>query len=154
MGPLRARDIREIVSDLRGANVPTFDDGFYRCIISPKQYTQLRSDSNNASWRVFAEAGISELSQQIARANPDTFEGVRFLINNQVSGAATGTISAYLMGPDFVGKDVGKDVNVQINPVLQGVQQNLLVTHWNALVGYKIIRRESGRIIQTSSTVS
>jgi hypothetical protein len=106
---------------------------------------------NNASWRVFAEAGLSELSQQIARANPDTFEGVRFLINSQVTGASSGTISAYVMGPDFVGKAIGHDVSVRINPILQGTHENLLVTHWEALVGYKIIRRESGRIIETST---
>lgn len=152
MGPLRAIDIRSIVADLRGDNVPTFEDGFYRGIVNPTQYTQLRADSDNAAWSKVAESGLSELANQIARGNPDTFEGVRFIMNTEVAGAGTGTISGYIVGRDFVGKAIGKDVGVKVNDTLAGPQENLLTVHWNVLLGYKIIRRESGRIIETTST--
>jgi hypothetical protein len=151
-GPLKAINIREVVADLRGRNVPTFEDGFYRCILHPIQYTQLRADSDNAAWSKVAESGLSELANQIARANPDTFEGVRFIMNTEVAGASSGTISAYIMGRDFVGKAIGRDVGVRVNPVMHGPQANLMTVFWNALLGYKIIRRESGVIIETSST--
>jgi N4-gp56 family major capsid protein len=152
IGPFIAKTIREVVADLRGDNVPTFEDGFYRCVIHPINYTQLRADSDNAAWSKVAESGLNEFANQIARANPDTFEGVRFILNTEVAGAGTGTISAYVMGRDFVGKALGRDVGVKVNDVLAGPHENIMTVHWNALLGYKIIRRESGRIIECTNT--
>jgi len=148
-GPMRAKTVREVVSDMRADNVQPFADGLYRGIIHPIQYTQLRADSDNAAW--------TKSTQYVTNA-PFTmgemgdFEGVRWAVNNEVSGAGTGTISAYIMGQEFCGKAVGRDVNVKTNDKLEGPQENLLVMHWNALVGYKIIRREAGRIIECTNT--
>jgi hypothetical protein len=151
-GPFIAKTVRAVVADLRADNVQPFGDGYYRCILHPIQYTQLRADSDNAAWSKNFEAGTNELASRIASANPDVFEMTRFILNNEVSGAGTGTISAYLVGRDFVGKAIGRDVQIKTNDVMAGPQENLLTIHWNALVGYKIIRRESGRIIETVNT--
>jgi N4-gp56 family major capsid protein len=152
-GPLKAVTVREVVASLRASNVPTFEDGLYRCVLHPNQYTQLRADSDNASWTKIHESGTNELASAIARANPDVFEGVRFILNTEVAGASSNTMSCYFAGRDFVGKAIGRDVMIKTNDVLAGPQENLLTVHWNALLGYKIIRRESGRIIETVTTV-
>jgi len=150
-GPLKAVTVREVISDLRGANVKPYSDGWYRWIINPVQYTQLRADSDNSSWTDAAN-NTDRGNAMIARGEVGVFEGCMFIVNNEVSGATGNTISSYAMGQEFVGKAIGKDVSVATNNQMYGSQDNLMVMHWNALVGYKIIRREAGRIIETSSS--
>jgi N4-gp56 family major capsid protein len=150
MGPLKAKDIRTIVADLKGDNVEPMADGFYVCVCHPKQATQLRAQTGNDAWRIphaYAQPG------EIWTGEIGAFEGIRFVVDNQVTGAATGTISAYVFGKDGCGKGVGKDVQVKSDSKLWGKYENLLNMFWTALVGYKIIRREAIRIIETSNTV-
>jgi hypothetical protein len=152
-GPLKAVTVREVVASLRGDNVKTYPDGLYWWIITPQQYTQLRADSDNAAWSKIYESGTNELANAIMRGNPDVFEGMRFLMNNQVTGAGTGTLSSYAFGREFVGKAIGYDLRTGTDSKLWGKFEHLLSIYWTALVGYKIIRREAGRIIETVATV-
>ena len=148
-GPLDAKTVREVVSDLRGDNVEPFEEGLYRAIITPIQYTQLRADSDNASW---TETTKYVDNSMLLIGDVGVFEGTRFIVNNQNSGVSTGTISAYFMGKEFVGKAIGRDLQIKANDFLVGPQENLLPIHWNVLCGYKIIRREAGRIVETYNT--
>jgi hypothetical protein len=152
IGPMRAIDIRSIVSDLRGANVRPFDDGNYMCIINPVQYTQLRADSDNASWSDIAESGVSELAKEIAKAHPQVFEQCRFVINTEVLGAGSNTVTAYIVGREGCGKAIGHNLRVRTKSTLDGSHESLLTMFWDFLGGYKIIRREAIRTIQTSGT--
>jgi len=149
MGPLKAKDVRSVVADLKGDNVAPFDDGFYVGIISPKVATQLRAQTGNDAWRI---PHAYTQPDKIWTGEIGEFEGVRWVANNQVTGVATGTISTYIIGPEGCGKGIGKDLQVGTDPKFWGKFNNLLNMFWTALVGYKIIRREPIRIIETSST--
>jgi hypothetical protein len=152
-GPLKAVTVRAVAAKLRGDNVQPFPDGLFWWVVTPEQYTQLRADSDNASWSKVFESGTNELANAIMRGNPDVFEGFRFIMNNQVTGVGTGTLSSYAFGREFVGKAIGFDLQVRTDSKLWGQFEHIVNMYWNALVGYKIIRREAGRIIETVSTV-
>jgi len=151
VGPLNAKDVRRVVSELRGDNVQAFPDGFYYGIISPTQYTQLRADSDNSAWSKSAENVESGVSL-IRRGSVGEFEGVKFFVDNEVAGNGTSTISAYFMGREHVGKAIGKDIRVASKSTLDGSHENIMTLFWDFLGGYKIIRREAGRIVECSST--
>ena len=151
MGPLKAVDVRKIVADLKGANVPTFEDGFFLGVIDPSVATQLRSETGNAAWGAAILAGDQSVQR---RFNGDlgTFEGVRFISDNNCRKQGTGTVSTYFLGQDGVGKAVGRNLSVSVKPELGGDHSNLLTVRWNALIGYGIIRRESIRIVSSTQT--
>lgn len=149
MGALKAKDVREIVADFKADNVKPYPDGFYYAVIHPYQQTQLRADTDNASWT----------TSSIYNANGDTlkingeigvFEGVRFIVSSEVT-KLTNTISAYFMGADGIGKAIGKDIRVASKSTLDGPHENLLTIFWDALLGYGILRREAVRIVSTKS---
>jgi N4-gp56 family major capsid protein len=149
MGELKAIDVRQIIADLKGDNVTPFADGFYMGVIHPLVATQLRAQTGNDAWRIpHAYAQPNE----IWTGEIGEFEGVRWVANNQVTGAGTGTISCYVLGQEGCGKGIGKDLQVGTDPKLWGKFNNLLNMFWTALVGYKIIRREAIRIIETTNT--
>lgn len=151
MGPLKAIDVRTVVADMKAANVPTYEDGFYLAVVHPNVSTQLRAETGNASWGAAVLAGDGAVQR---RFNGDigTFEGCRFVLSTEVFTQGTGTMSSYFLGQDGAGKAVGADLKVGMNPTLQGVHSNLAVLRWNALIGYGIVRRESIRIVSTSQT--
>lgn len=151
MGPLRAIDVRKAVASLRGDNVPTFADGFYIGVISEQQYTQLRADSDNASWTETSKYAAPEM---LFRGEVGVFEGCRFIVNNQVKKGTASTHRSYFIGRDFCGKGVGFDVRVGTKSSMDGPHDNLMTMYWDALLGYTIIRRNAGRIIQTSGTAA
>jgi N4-gp56 family major capsid protein len=151
-GPLKAADVRNVVSRFRSNNVPPFADGLYRGVIDPIQYTQLRADAaTTGSWTNSTQYVDNA---PFALGEMGDFEGVRFITSNTNEGNGTNTISAYFIAPEFCGKAIGRDVQVESSSTLHGPQQNLLVMNWNALVGYKIVRREAGIIVQTTNTRS
>ena len=117
----------------------------------PIQKTQLRSDSDNASWtestKYTGDAGAGMLKIQ---GDIGVFEGVRF-IESPECPKLTNTITAYFMGNDAVGKAIGFDLTIKTNPVLAGPFGNLLTLNWSALLGYGILRREALRVVYTKS---
>lgn len=150
MGPLKSIDIRKVVADLKGDNVEPFEDGYFRAVVNPIQAQQIRAESGNAAWR--APAIYKDSVPYVYTGEVGEFEGVRFIVNSNVSGHGTGTISAYILGRDAVGKALGKDVSVSTHDRMYGPQENLMVINWNALVGYRTIRRESLRIIESNNS--
>lgn len=149
MGTLRAIDIREIVADMKTDNVKPYADGLYVAVIHPIQKTQLRADSDNASW---TDSSKYNSNGDMLKLNGDigVFEGVRFIESPEVP-KLTNTITAYFMGADGVGKAVGQDLAVQTNPTLAGPFGNLLTMNWTALLGYGILRREAIRVVSSKS---
>lgn len=140
IGPLRSVDIRRVYTHLRSNNVQSWSDGLYRAIIDPKGAQQLRGETGNAAWRVF-QNNNSNVGDEIMMASLGVYEGFAFFVNNQVKGAGSQTITAYFMGREAIGKAVGKDLTVTPNKTLRGTHENLLIIKWNALLGYKVIRR-------------
>jgi hypothetical protein len=150
MGPLRAVDVRNIVTDLKSANVPKFEDGTYHSFVHPIQAQQLRAETGLAAWR--DPAVYKDTNDNVFTGEIGIFEGVKFFETTEVAGAGSGTISGYFMGRDFCGKAVGRDLRIGTGKTLKGPHDTILVVYWDSLLGYKIIRRESGRIIETNNT--
>jgi hypothetical protein len=80
------------------------------------------------------------------------FEGTRFIVASEVGGAGTNTLSSYFFGRDFAGKAIGQDVRVKTKASLDGPHENLLTMYWDALVGYRTIRRNAGIVVSSKST--
>jgi N4-gp56 family major capsid protein len=150
MGPLKAIDVRKVVADMKGDSVRAFEDGFYRAIVHPIAAQQLRAETGNAAWR--APQVYKDSVDEVFTGEVGEFEGVRFIVNSQITGSGTGTLSSYLMGRDFVGKAIGIDLRVKTRSWLGGNHENLLGIFWESLVGYKIIRREAGRIVEGNNS--
>jgi len=148
IGPLKAVDIRRVYTHLRSNNVQPWPDGYYRAIVDPKGAQQLRAETGNDAWRTFQNNNSVAGSEGIERAALGTFEGFAFFVNNQVLGNGTGTITSYFMGREACGKAVGSDLSVQPNRTLRGTHENLLVIRWNALLGYKVVRRVALHTVQ------
>jgi N4-gp56 family major capsid protein len=151
VGPLKSKDIRTQKANLQADNVQTFPDGYYYAIIHPTQYTQLRADADQGAWSDVSE-NVESGANLIRRGSVGTFEGFKFFVDNEVAGASGSTISAYFLGKEGVGKAIGKDLTVKRNPTLHGPHANLMIMHWEALLGYGRIRREAIRIVECSST--
>ena len=151
IGPLRAIDVRKIVSKLKGDNVRPFEDGNYLAIIDPVQSTQLRAETGNAAWKEAAVAGDGSATR-IWAGDIGVFENTRFIVNNTVKGAGSNTITAYFVGREAVGKAMGRDLRVTTKSTLDGPHENLLTFFWDTLVGYRVIRREALRTIETNGT--
>jgi N4-gp56 family major capsid protein len=149
MGALKAKDIREIVADMKTDNVKPYADGFYYAVIHPIQKTQLRSDTDNASWTTSSIYNANGDSLKIS-GEIGVFEQVRFIESSEVT-KLTNTIRAYFMGSDGIGKAVGKDIRVASKSTLDGPHETLLTVYWDALLGYAILRREAVRIISTKA---
>jgi N4-gp56 family major capsid protein len=149
MGALKAKDVREIVADLKADNVKPYSDGFYYAVIHPYQKTQLRADTDNASWTT---SSIYNANGDMLKINGDigVFEGVRFIENSEAP-KLTSTITAYFLGADAIGKAIGSDLQIKTNPTLAGPFGNLLVMNWTALLGYGILRREGVRVVYSKA---
>jgi hypothetical protein len=152
MGPLKAIDVRKVVSKMKADNVEPFEDGNYVAVVDPIQSTQLRAETGNAAWRAAAVGGSETGVSRVYNGDIGIFENVRFVVNTEIKGSGTNTLTSYFMGREGVGKAIGRDLQVRIKPGMEGPQNNLMVFHWNVLVGYKIIRREAIRTIDTNNT--
>ena len=62
-------------------------------------------------------------------------------------------MSAYFLGDEALGKAIGVDLNVHSKAALDGAHGNLLTIAWDALVGYKTVRREAAIVVECSNTV-
>lgn len=95
--------IKKQVAALKAANVPTFADGTYRCIIHPFQEYDLISDTTANGW---LEANKYVDNTPLITGEIGKFAGVRFLVSSNAKvfvgeGAAdTDVYSAHFFGPD------------------------------------------------------
>ena len=149
MGALKAKDIRNIVADFKIANVMPFPDGFFYAVISPAQKTQLRADSDNASWTTSSIYNANGDSLKI-NGEIGVFEGVRFIESSEVP-TLTNTIRGFFLGAEGVGKAVGNDLRIATNPTMAGPHANNLVIYWDALIGYGVLRRDAVKIVSTKN---
>lgn len=151
IGPLKAIDVRKITAKMKASNVKTYEDGNYICILDPLVATQLKAETGNDAWRAAAIAG-DQAVQRVWAGDIGVFEGVRFIVNNTCLGAGTDTVTAYFLGREGIGKALGADLRVKTKSSMDGPHDNLLTFFWDVLLGYKVIRREAVRTIQTDGS--
>lgn len=95
--------IKKAVAKLKAANVPTFADGFYRCIIHPAVEFDLLTDT---SANGFLEATKYTKSLDLLNGEIGAYAGVRFLVSptakvfSAAGGGGANVYSSFLFGPD------------------------------------------------------
>jgi N4-gp56 family major capsid protein len=151
MGPLKAIDVRKIKEKMLSDNVQPFENGMYVCILHPAVSTQLRAETGNASWGAAVLAGDSAVQRRF-NGSIGNFEGIEFVVNNQVPNL-TNTATSYFIGADALGKGIGSELRIKPKSSMSGNHDNLLTIYWDSLVGYRIIRRESCRVLSSTNTV-
>ncbi len=161
-GVLSGAFVKQMVARLKGANVPQFADGTYRCIIHPAQEYDLVSDTSVNGW---IEANKYVNNTPLLTNEIGQFAGVRFIVSSDAkvydtAGASSGNVyNALFLSPDAY--TIGDSQTLQSYFVAPGGDHSDPLAQ-KALVGYKmrfgsLLLDEAGaryRILKTQATVS
>jgi len=162
---LAANDVRKVVAQLRGANVPTIN-GSYVGFIHPDVSYDFRSATDAAAWRTPANY-VDPTG--IYNGEIGMFEGVRFMESSRAplfanasnnSGSA-GTIDVYgtlVMGRQALAKGISLGGEYGAQPtIVYGTVTDLLKRFrpvgWKHFVGYGVFRQEALRRIESASSI-
>ena len=162
---LAANDVRRVVAQLRGANVPTIG-GSYVGFIHPDVSYDFRSATDAAAWRT--PANYVDPSG-IYNGEIGMFEGVRFMespraplfANASNNSGSTGTIDVYgtlIMGRQALAKGISLGGEYGAQPtIVYGTVTDLLKRFrpvgWKHFVGYGVFRQEALRRIESASSI-
>jgi N4-gp56 family major capsid protein len=162
---LSANDVRRVVAQLRGANVPTIG-GSYVGFIHPDVSYDFRSATDAAAWRTPANYVNPE---GIYNGEIGMFEGVRFMESPRApkfadasnNSGSSGTIDAYgtlIMGRQALAKAVSNNGEYGSQPTMvYGTVTDVLKRHqpvgWKHFVGYGVFRQEALRRIESASSI-
>ena len=69
-------DLLEVVKDMRKRNVPTFADGYYRCIVDPTAMMHLRQNSDFREIARYPGTGMINPMQPALQPNANFFQGM------------------------------------------------------------------------------
>jgi len=161
-GVLTGSFVKQMVARLKGANVPQFADGTYRCIIHPSQEYDLVSDTTVNGW---IEANKYVNNTPLLTNEIGQFAGVRFIVSSDAkvyatAGASAGNVyNATFLGPDAY--TIGDSQTLQSYFVAPGGDHSDPLAQ-RAIVGYKmrfgtLLLDEAGaryRVLKTQATVS
>lgn len=161
-GLLSGAFVKQMVARLKGANVPAFADGTYRCIIHPSQEYDLVSDTTVNGW---IESRKYVDNTELLTGEIGMFAGVRFIVSSDAkvyttAGASSGNVyNALFLGPDAY--TIGDSQTLQSYFVAPGGDHSDPLAQ-KAIVGYKmrfgsLLLDEAGaryRILKTQATVS
>ena len=161
-GVLTGAFVKNMVARLKGANVPQFADGTYRCIIHPSQEYDLVSDTSVNGW---IEANKYVNNMPLLTNEIGMFAGVRFIVSSDAkvyatAGASSGNVyNALFLGPDAY--TIGDSQTLQSYFVAPGGDHTDPLAQ-KALVGYKmrfgsLLLDAAGaryRVLKTQATVS
>lgn len=162
---LAAADVRRVVAQLRGANVPTIG-GSYVGFIHPDVSYDFRSATDAAAWRTPANYVNPE---GIYNGEIGMFEGVRFMespraplfVNASDNAGAAGNIDVYgtlIMGRQALAKGISLGGEYGSQPtIVYGTVTDLLKRFrpvgWKHFVGYGVFRQEALRRIESASSI-
>lgn len=162
---LAAADVRKVVAQLRGANVPTIN-GSYVGFIHPDVSYDFRAATDASAWRT--PANYVDPSG-IYNGEIGTFEGVRFMefsraplfANASDGSGSAGNIDVYgtiVMGRQALAKAVANAAGYGAQPtIVYGAVTDVLKRFqpvgWKHFVGYGVFRQEALRRIESSSSI-
>ena len=69
-------DLLEVVKDMRKRNVPTFADGYYRCIVDPTAMMHLRQNSDFREIARYPGNGMINPMQPALQPNANFYQGM------------------------------------------------------------------------------
>jgi N4-gp56 family major capsid protein len=154
-------NVRQVVAQLRTANVPTLGAGMYVGMIHPNVSYDFRSATGPSNWR---DPHIYVDTENIYNGEIGAYEGVRFLETPRTkiyTGSGSGAINVYathVVGFQALAKAVSNAGGYGETPVIvRGPVTDKLERFqpmgWKHLVGYKVFREESVRRIESSSSL-
>ena len=162
---LSANDVRRVVAQLRGSNVPTIG-GSYVGFIHPDVSYDFRSATDAAAWRT--PANYVDPSG-IYNGEIGMFEGVRFMESSRAplfanasnNSGSTGTIDVYgtlIMGRQALAKAVANAAGYGDQPTMVygevvDVLKRFQPVGWKHFVGYGVFRQEALRRIESASSI-
>lgn len=154
----KATYIRQAVTKLRGAVVPTKDGQFYAGIFHPDQIHDLREETGSGSWRVPSEYGTDQ--SKIWNGEFGAFEGVRFVSNPKSLWAADADAGAssvsvyhgYILGQEALAKAVVTPVQTVVTPVVDKLKR-FYGLGWKCDLDYGVYRQESLWQVITGSSL-
>lgn len=162
---LAANDVRRVVAQLRGANVPTFD-GKYIGFMHPDVSYDFRSATDAAAWR---DSYKYTDATGMYTGEVGEFEGVRFIespraplfANASDNSGSTGTIDVYgtlVMGRQALAKGISLGGEYGEQPTIvygtvTDILQRFRPVGWKHFVGYGIFRQEALRRIESASSI-
>lgn len=138
---LTAALVRQAVTELRNANVPTFPDGTYHGIIHPFVAADLMSEAvaNPGAWLDVRRYGGPD-AEAMLKGEVGRLHGVRFMESNQSTYlGANGLSSAHIFGTAIYGPDYfvfGDYMNIEAYMVRPGGDHYDPLAQ-KALVGWK-----------------
>jgi N4-gp56 family major capsid protein len=95
-----AADVRKWAALLKVKNIPTFSDGYYRCMINPAVVFDLQSDTAMGGW---IEASKYAAPEQLLTGEVGRMYGIRFIettVGNSTAGSPD-TYTTVVFGPDY-----------------------------------------------------
>lgn len=162
---LAPADVRRVVAQLRGANVPTVG-GSYVGFIHPDVSYDFRGNTDAAAWRTPANYVNPE---GIYNGEIGMFEGVRFMespraplfVNASNNSGSSGTIDVYgtlIMGRQALAKAISLGGEYGAQPsIVYGTVTDLLKRFrpvgWKHFVGYGVFRQDALRRIESASSI-
>lgn len=154
--------VKKTVAALKAANVPSFADGTYRCIIHPFQEYDLISDTTANGW---LEANKYVDNTPLITGEIGKFAGVRFVVSSNAKTWANAAddgsdvFSAHFFGPDSY--TVGDSQTLQAYFTAPGGDHSdplaqMAVAGWKMRFGAKILDLAGARYkrLETGATLS
>ena len=154
--------VKKMAAALKAANVPSFADGTYRCIIHPFQEYDLISDTTANGW---LEANKYVDNTPLITGEIGKFAGIRFIVSSNAkvwAGAAddsSDVYSAHFFGPDSY--TVGDSQTLQAYFTAPGGDHSdplaqSAIAGWKMRFGAKILDLAGAKYLrlETGSTLS
>lgn len=162
---IKAKDVRRVVAQLRGANVPTIGGDFVG-FIHPDVSYDLRGDTDLSGWR---DSYKYTNAVPLYNGEIGKFESVRFIESPRAplfadasnGSSSTGTVDVYgtlVMGAQALAKGISLGGEYGAQPtIVYGTVTDLLKRFrpvgWKHFVGYGVFRQAALRRIESASSI-
>ena len=159
---LAATNVRRQLAELRGDNVQTFGDGYYRAVIHPDVSYDLRGETGADKWR---DPHTYSAPDAIWRGSIGAFEGFEFLESPRAkviadAGSSTTLTDVYVtlfLGRQALAKAYSRTVSAPLPQVVLGEVTDKLKRFrpvgWYWLGGYGIYRQACLRRVESASSI-
>lgn len=162
-----ATDLLTVVERLRNRNVPTFEDGNYRCLCSPRFMKHLRQDSSfrevarypgfpgmQPNMAIYGGPQMNQYNTpqgQPVMPSGFVFEGVRFFESTNMPTASVNSLDAHLgifFGPQALGMGVGGP-NAQVLLNNNDDFSRFVIAIWQLYAGFEPLNLDFIEVVRT-----
>lgn len=164
---LAAANVRNILAQMKDANVMEYDDSYFKAFIAPDVSYDLRAETGAAAWR---DPHTYSQPDQIWRGEVGAFEGFRFMETSRlgegalpsgwVNGGVGGTVDVYptvFLGRQALAKAFSSTVSaanpqIGLGPVTD-VHKRKHTVEWYWLGGYGRFREAALWRVESASSI-